>query len=420
MDMLTSYHLLLLILAIVFAFFMAWGVGANDVANAMATSVGSKALTIKHAIMIAAVFEFAGAYLAGGQVTSTIRKGIIDPSMLVGHSDILVIGMLAALLSAGVWLFIATLRGWPVSTTHTIVGAIVGFGCVGLGVNSIEWSKVAQIGASWITSPIIAGMVAFLMYRSVRWLIIDKEDVYQAAMRYVPVYMFIMGFIIAMVTFVKGLKHVGLDLTFWQSVVPSLVVAATATGVGKFYLKKVDAFTHHGHDNHPVERVFAILMIFTACSMAFAHGSNDVANAVGPLAAIYSVLSTPDAVTDQAALPSWILLVGAIGIVVGLMTFGFRVMTTVGQRITELKPSRGFAAEISAATTVVVASGIGLPISTTQTLVGAVLGVGLAHHHKSVDWGVIRGIVLSWFVTIPVGAVLSIIFFYILKAILGA
>ncbi len=419
MDMITTYHTLLLILAISFAFFMAWGIGANDVANAMATSVGSKAITVKHAIMIAAIFEFTGAYLAGGEVTSTIRKGIIDPVSLAGKSDLLVLGMMAALLAAGTWLLIATMKGWPVSTTHSIVGAIVGFGWVGLGTNAIEWDKVFAIAASWITSPVLAGCIAFAMYTSVKKLILEKDDIYHAAVRYVPIYMFIVGFIIAMVTLVKGLAHVGLDLDYWESLIPSAIIAGVAAYAGKFYIHRIDEFTHHGQHHHPVERVFGVLMIFTACSMAFAHGSNDVANAVGPLAAIYSVLTNASAVGAQSQLPTWILLLGAVGIVIGLATFGYRVMTTVGKRITELKPSRGFSAELSAATTVVLASGIGLPISTTHTLVGAVLGVGLAHHYSSVDWRVIRQIMLSWIITIPVGAVLSIVFFYILKTAFG-
>lgn len=420
MNIIAEYHQILLILAVAFAFFMAWGVGANDVANAMATSVGSKAITIKHAIMIAMVFEFLGAYLAGGEVTGTIRKGIVDAAALEGKPEMLVFGMMSALLAAGTWLFIASQKGWPVSTTHSIVGAIVGFAAVGLGVEAVKWDKVGKIAASWVVSPVLAGTLAFLIYKSVRALILDKEDVYQAAVKYIPVYMFLVGFMISMVTMVKGLKHIGLDLNYFQAAGLSLLTGLIITGIGKHFIHKVDVFTRHGKDHHPVERVFAILMIFTACAMAFAHGSNDVANAVGPLAAIYSVLSSGGEIGAKSAMPAWILLVGGAGIVLGLTTFGFKVMATVGKKITELTPSLGFAAELSAATTVVIASGTGLPVSTTHTLVGAVLGVGLAHNKDKLDWGVLRSIGLSWIITIPVGACLSVLFYYIIKTAFGA
>ncbi|NRB38304.1 MAG: inorganic phosphate transporter [Pseudomonadales bacterium] len=420
MAIIAEYNQILLMLAVAFAFFMAWGVGANDVANAMATSVGSKAITIKHAIMIAVVFEFLGAYLAGGEVTGTIRKGIIDAAALEGKPEMLVFGMMSALLAAGTWLFIASQRGWPVSTTHSIVGAIVGFAAVGLGVEAVKWGKVGTIAASWIVSPLLAGTIAFLIYKSVRFLILDKEDVYKAAVKYIPVYMFLVGFMISMVTMVKGLKHIGLDLSFAQAIGFSLISGIIISGVGKFFIHKVDIFTNHGSQHHPVERIFAILMIFTACAMAFAHGSNDVANAVGPLAAIYNVLESGGEISATSTMPAWILLVGGAGIVLGLTTFGFKVMATVGNKITELTPSLGFAAELSAASTVVLASGIGLPVSTTHTLVGAVLGVGLAHNKDKLNWGVLRSIALSWVITIPVGAGLSIVFYYIIKTAFGA
>lgn len=420
MNIIAEYHQILLILAVAFAFFMAWGVGANDVANAMATSVGSKAITIKHAIMIAMVFEFLGAYLAGGEVTGTIRKGIIDASALTGKPEMLVFGMLSALLAAGTWLFIASQRGWPVSTTHSIVGAIVGFAAVGLGVEAVKWGKVGTIAASWVVSPLLAGTIAFLIYKSVRKLILDKDDVYASAVKYIPIYMFLVGFMIAMVTMVKGLKHIGLDFNYLQSAGLAFICGLIIAAIGKFFIHKVNIFTHQGRDHHPVERVFAILMIFTACAMAFAHGSNDVANAVGPLAAIYSVLSNGGEIGAKSAMPAWILLVGGAGIVLGLTTFGFKVMATVGKRITVLTPSLGFAAELAAATTVVLASGTGLPVSTTHTLVGAILGVGLAHNAKHLDWSVVKSIGLSWIITIPVGAGLSILFYFIIRAAFGA
>ena len=261
MAIIAEYNQILLMLAVAFAFFMAWGVGANDVANAMATSVGSKAITIKHAIMIAMVFEFLGAYLAGGEVTGTIRKGIIDATALDGKPEMLVFGMMSALLAAGTWLFIASQKGWPVSTTHSIVGAIVGFAAVGLGVEAVKWSKVGTIAASWVVSPLLAGTIAFLIYKSVRFLILDKEDVYKAAVKYIPVYMFLVGFMISMVTMVKGLKHIGLDLNYIQAIGLSLITGLIITAVGKYFIHKVDVFTQSGTLHHPVERIFAVLSI---------------------------------------------------------------------------------------------------------------------------------------------------------------
>lgn len=423
MSIIAQYGDVFIILACVFGFFMAWGVGANDVANAMGTSVGSKAITIKQAILIAVVFEFLGAWLAGGQVTETIRKGIIDPALLTNDPHLLVYGMLASLLAAGLWLLIASAKGWPVSTTHSIVGAIVGFAIAGLGVDSVGWTKVSQIAASWIVSPLLAGTIGFVLFRSVQVLIFENSDPFAAAKRYVPGYIFLVGFIIAMVTMVKGLKHVGLDLGFLQSLMLSAVIGVVIMVLGILLENRIgrgkkatgDSFNFSG-----VERVFGVLMMFTACAMAFAHGSNDVANAVGPLAAVVSVVQTHGEIGGSAALPWWILVLGGGGIVVGLVTYGHRVIATVGTGITELTPSRGFAATLAAATTVVLASGTGLPISTTHTLVGAVLGVGLARGMAALNLRVLGTIVMSWLITLPAGAGLSILFFFTFKGMFGS
>ncbi len=405
-------------LAAAFGLFMAWGIGANDVANAMATSVGSKALTIKQAILVAAVFEFAGAFLAGGQVTSTIRKGIIDASAVEGNPELLVYGMLAALLAAAVWLLIASRKGWPVSTTHSIVGAIVGFAIVGIGVESVHWSKVGTIAASWIVSPMLSGVLAFFIFMSVQKLILDTEDPLKNARKYVPFYIFAVGFILALVTLLKGLKHIGLDLSTGESVMVAVGSGFITMFIGIAAIKRIkidpDADADFRFTN--VEKIFGILMIFTACGMAFAHGSNDVANAVGPVAAIVSIVKT-GAVTQSSPLATWILLLGAVGIVLGLATYGWRVIRTVGKNITELTPSRGFAAELAAASTVVIASGTGIPISTTHTLVGAILGVGIARGIGALNLRVVRNIMLSWVVTLPAGGILAIIFFFILKGL---
>ncbi|MQX52688.1 inorganic phosphate transporter [Alcanivorax sediminis] len=422
MEWMLEHTYLMLLLAGAFGFLMAWGVGANDVANAMGTSVGAKALTVKQAVIIAIIFEFCGAYLAGGEVTATIRKGIIDAETFSHAPQYLIYGMMSALLAAGIWLMIASWFGWPVSTTHSIVGAIVGFAAVGLGMEAVHWDKVGSIVASWVTSPLLAGFISFALIRSVQKLVLNHDDPFERAKKVVPFYMFLVGFVISMVTMIKGLKHVGLHLTFMQSFLLALVGGAIVMAVGTVFLSRIKPDPEADKDFRfsSVERVFAVLMIFTACAMAFAHGSNDVANAVGPLAAINSVLVSGGQVGAKAAMPSWILLVGAMGIVFGLAIFGARVMATVGKKITELTPSRGFAAELGAATTVVLASGTGLPISTTHTLVGAILGVGMARGIGSLNLRVIGTIFTSWIVTLPAGALLSILFFYFFKGLFGA
>ena len=419
MEVIILYGPYLLISGCVFGFFMAWGIGANDVANAMGTSVGARALTLSQAILVACIFEFAGAYLAGGEVTSTIRKGIIDPVILAHSPDLLVFGMMASLLAAGTWLMIASFNGWPVSTTHSIVGAIVGFAAVGISVDAVSWSRVGSIVSSWVVSPLVAGTISFLIFRSVQNLILNTEHPFDNAKKYVPFYMFLVGFVISMVTLLKGLKHVGLTLNFEQSLTYSILIGVGIALLGSFFLRKVENTSQVRGDVtfDGVEKVFAVLMVFTACAMAFAHGSNDVANAVGPLAAIANVVQSGGQIAAKSTMPWWILLLGGVGIVSGLAMLGYKVIETVGRNITELTPSRGFAAELAAATTVVIASGTGLPISTTHTLVGAVLGVGLARGLSAIDLGVVGRIVISWVITLPVGAGLSILFFFTLKGI---
>ena len=422
MDIISSYGLILIVMAGVFGFFMAWGVGANDVANAMGTSVGSKALTIKQAILIAMIFEFAGAYLAGGEVTSTIRKGIIDSAYFVDQPELLVFGMISALLAAGVWLLIASFLGWPVSTTHSIVGAIVGFAAVGVSVDAVSWGKVGGIVGSWVITPAISGFIAYLIFMSAQKLIFDQEDPLKRAKRYVPFYMALAGFVLSLVTIKKGLKHVGLGMGTAEGFAWAIGIAIVVFFIGKVAIGRLKFKESADKDMHytNVEKVFAVLMVVTACAMAFAHGSNDVANAIGPLAAVVSVVSSGGEIASKAQLAWWILPLGAFGIVAGLAMLGKRVIATIGKGITHLTPSRGFAAELAAASTVVLASGTGLPISTTQTLVGAVLGVGMARGIAALNLGVVRNIVVSWVVTFPAGAIMSIMFFYMLKGIFAA
>ncbi|MBO2619095.1 inorganic phosphate transporter [Shewanella algae] len=420
-DVLVTYGPWLIGIAAVFGFLMAWGIGANDVANAMGTSVGSNAITIKQAIIIAMIFEFAGAYLAGGEVTSTIRNGIIDSSYFTEVPELLVYGMIASLLAAGIWLVAASALGWPVSTTHSIVGAIIGFAAVGVGTEAVAWGKVVGIVGSWVITPAISGFIAFMIFQSVQKLIFNTEDPLSNAKRYVPFYMAFAGFVMSLVTITKGLKHVGLKFSTVEAYLLALAIAVLVGIAGKIAISRLkmssknDRQTQFGN----VERVFAILMVVTACCMAFAHGSNDVANAIGPLAAVVSVVSSGGEIGSKSALVWWILPLGAVGIVMGLAIFGKRVMTTIGKNITHLTPSRGFAAELAAASTVVIASGTGLPISTTQTLVGAVLGVGMARGIAAINIGVVRNIVVSWVVTLPAGAGLSILFFFTIKGVFG-
>jgi PiT family inorganic phosphate transporter len=413
MDQATIY----IILAAAFGLFMAWGIGANDVANAMATSVGSGALRIKQAIVLAAVFEFTGAWLAGGAVTKTIRKGIVNSSAFT-DPNILVWGMLASLLAAGTWLLIASRKGWPVSTTHSIVGAVVGFAAVGIGMDAVHWDKVGTIVLSWVVSPVLAGVIAFMVFRSIQKLILNTDAPLQNAIKYGPYYLFLVGTNLSLVTMLKGLSHIGLDLTTQEAFLISIAVGFLLAGLGAVLIRRVktDPLADTDFNFANVERIFGVLMIFTASAMAFAHGSNDVANAVGPMAAVISIAST-DIIAQNSPVPGWVLFVGAIGIVVGLGTYGYKVIATVGKKITELTPSRGFSAEIAAASTVVLASFTGIPISTTHTLVGAVLGVGFARGIGAIDLRVVSNIFMSWIITLPAGGILAIVFYYIFKGV---
>lgn len=417
MEIISEYGTWFIALAVIFGLYMTWGIGANDVANAMGTSVGSGAITVKQAIIIAAIFEFAGAFIAGGQVTKTIRKGIIDPSSIVGSPEILVFGMLAALLAAAIWLMIASSRGWPVSTTHSIVGAIIGFAVAGIGVDAVEWGKVSQIVASWVVSPALGGIIAFLLMLSIRKLILNTENPFHSAKRWGPMYVFLVGFIISLVTMFKGLKHLKIEMSAGMSFASALIFGLVLAAIGWYLINQVKVDEDADKDFHfaSVEKVFTPMMIFTACAMAFAHGSNDVANGIGPLSAVVSIVQSGGEVAQKSALPLWILVLGGAGIVVGLATMGYRVMKTIGSGITQLTPSRGYCATLAAAATVVLASRTGLPVSTTHIAVGAVIGVGLARGIGAIDLRVIGGIVVSWLVTLPVGAILAALFFFTLK-----
>ena len=403
----------IIVIAAIIGFIMAFGIGANDVANAMGTSVGSKALTIKQAIIIAAIFEFLGAYFGGGEVTSTIRKGIVDPSIYQEEPDIFIIGMLSALLSAGFWLILASRKGWPVSTTHSIVGAIIGFVIISRGFANVSWGTVGGIASSWITSPVVSGFLAFILYYSAKISILDRPNPGKSAIKIIPFYAFYVSFIISLVIARKGLSNSGLVLDEYEVYIFSISLSLLASiGTYILLLRNVENIKKNG-----VESAFAILMIISASAMAFAHGSNDVANAIGPLSAIISTVQLDGAISAKSAVSPWVLFIGATGIVFGLIVLGKNVIKTVGEKITELTPSLGFSAELATATTVVVASYVGFPISTTHTLVGGVIGVGLAKGAGHLDISSIKRIVLSWLVTIPIGATFTILFYILLRLI---
>lgn len=419
MDFLLAHSSVIIFFAGAVAFLMAWGIGANDVSNAMGTSVGTKTLTVRNAIIIAIIFEFLGSYFAGGEVVSTIKDRVIDSSANIAAVD-MILGMVSSMLAAGIWLVLASYFSWPVSTTHSIIGAIVGFGIVSSGLSAIHWDMFTGIVGSWIITPVIAGILAFVLFLHIQRFIFWRYHPLKHAKRFAPYYVFLTILLISVVTIEKGLKHVNLNLTTEESWGFGLIIALVSAVISAVILrykkfdKTLDVKKHYAN----VEKVFSILMLMTACAMAFAHGSNDVANAIGPLASVATILTNNGDMSSSAEMPWWILPLGAVGMVVGLGTFGYKVMSTVGSGITALTPSRGFAAQLATASTVVIASGTGLPISTTQTLVGAIMGVGLARGIAAINLTIVRNIIVSWVVTLPAGAFFSILFYYIFKLIL--
>ena len=418
MEIIEQHQTIFLIMAFGFGLYMTWGIGANDVANAMGTSVGSGALTVKQAIIVAAIMEFAGAYLAGGGVASTISKGIIDGTAFEPVPELLVMGMLSALLAAGIWLMVATMRGWPVSTTHTIIGAVVGVGVAAIGMDAVHWDKMGEIVASWFVSPVLGGFFALLLTLSIRKLILNTEDPIGQARKWGPFYAFLVGWLVSLVTITKGLKHIKIHLTDVEGQILALVIGVALAIIAKLMMNRIKTDERADKDFHyaSVEKLFIPLMVFTGAAMAFAHGSNDVANGIGPMAAVIQLIETK-AVSAKSAVTPFMLFIGGVGIVIGLATYGYKVMATIGNKITELTPTRGYCATIAASFVVVLASGLGLPVSTTHIAVGAVMGVGLARGIGALDLRVIGGIILSWFITVPVGAILAAIIFYVMRAV---
>ena len=416
---------ILLVIAVLAGFYMAWNIGANDVANAFGTSVGSGALTIKKAILLAAVFEFCGAFFVGEPVAKTISGEMVSLKTFSVSPDmirLLGIGMIAALVASSVWLNVATFFGQPVSTTHAIIGAVIGFGVTATGVDCIHWHKMGAIAASWVVSPLFGAALAYVIYRwGVRRFILNSRHPVYMTRQVMPV---AMGGLVAIIAFsivYKGLPGLHLNLPLHLA-----GAVALATGVAVFLILHF-AFARSltrarvplGQRMETVERWFAFMQIFTACYLSFAHGANDVANAIGPLAATLRILrGGPEALSARVGVPPWLLAFGAVGIVIGLATYGYKVIESVGKKITEMTPTRGFCAEFGTATSVLVFSKLGMPISTTFVIVGAVMGVGMARGFAAIDLKVIRRIFASWVVTIPISAVLAAALFLLLRLIL--
>lgn len=413
---------ILLGLAVLFGLIMAFAVGANDVANAMGTSIGSGAINITQAIIIATIFEALGAIVASGQVTNTIGHDIINFSSFLQNPEVLALGMVSALFASGLWLLLASNFGWPVSTTHTIIGAVVGFVSFCYGINYVNWSIVTDIVLSWFFTPALAGVFAFFLFKSVHFLVLDHKDPISQAKKFVPGYVFLVTIIISLVTLKLGLKPLGLVLSSYQVVFFSALLALLVTLISALWLSI--RYKHHKNkvllDSYQeVEKYFGILTVFTACAMAFAHGSNDTANAIGPVATVVNIVKYGNDFIANHTLPLWVVLIGAFGLSLGLAIFGYKVIQTVGSNITSLTPTRGFVAQLSTATVVVVSSGYGLPVSTTQVLVGALLGVGIARGIGAINLNVVKNIFLSWLVTLPAGAFGAVICFYIFAKLLG-
>ncbi|STX29815.1 inorganic phosphate transporter, PiT family [Legionella beliardensis] len=416
-----DYPFILLLIALALCFLMTWGVGANDLANVMSTTMGSKAITVRQAMIIAIIFEFAGAFLGGSGVTETMRDGIINSSQLLDQPLILIEGMLGVLLACTIWMNLASYLGVPVSITNALVGSMVGFGATVLGSHAIHWEQVYRIAISWVTSPFIAGITAYALFTSIQQVIFIKSDPLEKAKMYVPIYLFLVGSILSFITVFKGLNHFDIHLNLKQDLAVTLATSITITIIGMIIIKRIPEMAKIRRRERfiQVEKYFAVLMALTACAMVFAHGSNDVALAVGPLTIIYTLVTAPHQSLALDNYPAWIIFLGCFGVVSGLLMYGRKVIETVGSSITALTPSRAFAATLAAATTVVVATSTGIPVSATQTLVGAVLGVGLARGIGALNLIVIRNIFMSWILTLPMASLLTILAYKLLHALIG-
>ncbi len=421
-----GFENILFFLAIFVGFYMAWSIGANDVANAMGTSVGSKALSFKKAILVAAVFEFAGAFLLGGNVSDTIRsKILVNSEALSMDSMVLVKGMLAALVGSAAWIHVATILGLPVSSTHAIIGSVMGFGIYQSGFGAVQWDQVGFIALSWVTSPLLGALIGFSIFIFIRNKILDSKTPLKNFVQFSPYLMFFMAFILFLFIYFKGLKNLNLQLhplIIWLgAILLSLFIAFLSylwivSFVSKQFKNRENfADVQYGRQYKIIEECFKYLQIVTACLMAFAHGSNDVANATGPVIAIFMAL--PHGLLDASSIQSWVLGLGSAGIVVGLFTYGYKVIRTLGEKITEITPTRGFSAEFGAAFTILLASFLGLPISTTHTVVGAIVGIGFARGIAAINKKIITNIFSSWFITLPVAAIFTVLAYMLINVL---
>jgi PiT family inorganic phosphate transporter len=411
---------ILLGFATLLGFYMALNIGGNDLANAMGTSVGSGALTMKQAVVASVIFNLAGAVLAGSHVTNTIRKGMIDPSLLVDSPEKLLLGMFAALLSAGIWVHVATRLGLPVSTTHSIVGAVVGFGVLAVGFGGVSWAKVGTVAASWVVSPLAGGIMSGGVYYVIHKKILSSDLPYKSAQRYAPWLLCMVVLVILLSILSEGRKSLHLNLSFGMALIVAVPLSVLAAFAGKAILSRLGGENCRwirGDQEEKVGCLFGYLQVMTACYVAFAHGANDVANSVGPMAAIFSIVQTKT-VAMHVDVPLWMLALGGMAVGGGLLISGARVMATIGHKITEITTVRGFSAEFGAATTILICSRLGLPISTTHVLVGAVIGVGLMRGMGVLDLRVIRNIFSSWVITLPFTIILSMVFFAMFSKLL--
>jgi len=398
-----------LLITIVLGFAMAWAIGANDAANSMSTAVGAGAITPKQAVVIAGLLEFAGAYFFGKSVTETIRKGILDPSMIT-DPNVLVYGSVAALLAATIWLIIATKFGLPVSTTHSIVGGIAGYGIAYAGTSIVNWGKMAQVVLSWVLSPIAGAVMAYIIFKVFTKSIFEAKDPIKSARIWSPFWIGLAFVVIGTMFYLKVLHGNDIKTGVIMYGVPlGIVVFVITYLLIKLRFLSSDPFIG-------VEAIFKKAQVVTSAYVALAHGANDVANAIGPVAAVYTV-ATMGMAGMKVPVPRWILALGGLGIAVGVATYGYKVMETVGKKITELTNTRGFTIDFSAATVVLVASWLGLPISTTHTVVGAVIGIGLARGVKAINKDIVKDIIISWFVTVPVAGLISAVIFKVLMLV---
>jgi PiT family inorganic phosphate transporter len=408
-----EFSSLYIVAAVILCFMMTFGVGANDLANVMSTTMGSKAITVRQAILIAISFEFAGALLGGNDVTATMRDGIINIEELSNSPLTLIEGMLGLLLACTLWMNLASYFGFPVSITNALVGSMVGFGAVVLGMSSIHWQQVSHIAIGWVTSPLIAGVSGYFLFLSIQQTILVRTNPLLKSKTFIPVYLFLVGCILSIFVVFKGLNHFGIRLSWIISALIMLITSLLITLFGMFVISKIPESPKMSRRDYfnQVEKHFAVLMAMTACAMVFAHGSNDVALASAPLTIIYSLAIDVQHDFSKAGYPIWIVVFACSGVIIGFLLYGRKVIETVGSSITALTPSRAFAATLAAATTVVFATSLGIPVSATQTLVGAVLGVGLARGIGALNLIVIRNIFTSWIITLPAASILTVIFY---------